>query len=198
MVISEIPDMLHFSHHICFFGGKNMLTKKEREELRDKLMSAPEERKALLEQVDEPSGTLETFDITKDPYNHMNRMIFTRWKPYLLRAIYVDNGTNFSKFYKQLPISQKVLSQNLKEMVEDGLIWRDVIPEVPPRVIYRLTEKGETIILLLDLVYDWGWNDMKHRGLPVDILGEMWHGYREPDESLMNKPFSTEKYKPNN
>ena len=171
-----------------------MLTKEEKEELWKELMSTPEERKALLDQVAEPS---EIFDISKDPYNHMNHVIFTRWKPYLLRAIYVDNGTNFSKFYKQLPITQKVLSQNLKEMVEDGLIWRDVIPEVPSKVIYRLTSKGESLIPLLDLVYDWGWNDMRQRDMPVDILGEMWHGYRERDEKLMNKPFSTEKYKPN-
>lgn len=73
------------------------------------------------------------FDIAKDPYNHMMRVVFSRWKPFILRAIDIDEGTYFSRFFKQLPISQKVLSQNLKDMQADGLIYRMVLPEVPPR-----------------------------------------------------------------
>ncbi len=158
----------------------------EQKKLLTQLMSTPEEREQMLSQIEHPD---EVFDISKDPYNHMLKVIFSRWKPFILRAIEVDHGTYFSRFFKQLPISQKVLSQNLKEMQQDDLISREVVPEVPPRVIYRLTQKGQTLIPLLDLVYDWGWNDMKRNGMPVDILGEMWHGYREPDPRLMDKPF---------
>ena len=74
-------------------------------------------------------------------------------------------------------------------MQEDGLIYRNVIPEVPPRVEYRLTDAGWTLIGLLDLIYDWGWNDMKSKGLPIDALGEMWHGYRTPDDKVMDCPY---------
>lgn len=158
----------------------------EKEELLQQLLSTPEERQTL-QNEDSEEGVV--FDIQKDPYNHMRRLIFNRWKPFILRAIAIDDGTYFSRFFKQLPITQKVLSENLKEMQDDGLIYRVVLPDVPPRVEYRLTNEGKSLIGLLDLVYDWGWNDMKRKGLPIDALGEMWHGYREPDEKIMNQPY---------
>lgn len=127
-------------------------------------------------------------DIRDDPYAHVMRVVFSRWKPFILRAIYIDGGTYYSQFLKQLPITQKVLSQNLKEMQADGLIYRQVIPEVPPRVEYLLTEAGKSLIGLLDLVYDWGWVDMRKKGLPVDVRGEMWHGYRDQNEDMMQWP----------
>jgi len=160
----------------------------EKDRLLPQLMSTPEEREKTKETF---TGSEEVFDITMDPYNHMMRVVFSRWKPFLLRAIAADDGTFFSRFFKQLPITQKVLSQNLKEMQEDELITRTVLPEVPPRVVYKLTPYGKSLIGLLDLVYDWGWNDMKRKGLPIDILGEMWHGYREREEDLMDRPFYT-------
>ena len=84
----------------------------EKEALLSRLISTPEERKKKME--GEPGEVV--FDIQKDPYNHMMRVLFSRWKPFLLRAISIDNGTYFSRFFKQLPITQKVLSQNLKDM----------------------------------------------------------------------------------
>lgn len=163
-----------------------METRAEKEERLHRLMSTPEEREQILASVPQAEG--ECFDVRSDPYSHMMRIIFNRWKPFILRAIYVDEGTYFSKFLKQLPITQKVLSQNLKDMQNDGLIYRNVLPEVPPRVEYCLTESGRAMIGLLDLVYDWGWVDMRNKGLPVDALGEMWHGYRERDEEQMLDP----------
>lgn len=48
------------------------------------------------------------FDIRKDPYNYMSKLIFSRWKPFILRAMDFDqdNLTHFAQFTKQLPISQ--------------------------------------------------------------------------------------------
>lgn len=158
----------------------------EKEAKLRQLMSTEEERELLLETMPPPeAGGPNVYD---DPYSHMMRLIFNRWKPFLLRAIYVDEGTYFSKFLKQLPITQKVLSQNLKDMQNDGLIYRNVLPEVPPRVEYCLTDSGRAMIGLLDLVYDWGWVDMRRKGLPVDPMGEIWHGYRERDEELLRHP----------
>lgn len=158
----------------------------EKELLLSQLISTPEERQALLD-AEDPSAPV--FDIQQDPYNHMMRVVFSRWKPFILRAISIDDGTYFSRFFKQLPITQKVLSQNLRDMQADGLVCRNVLPEVPPRVEYRLTNEGKSLIGLLDLVYDWGWNDMKSKGLPIDALGEMWHGYRQADEQMMYHPY---------
>ena len=133
------------------------------------------------------------FDITMDPYNHMIRVVFTRWKPFLLRAIYFDEVGSFSGFTNGLPISQKVLAENLRALEADGLITRTVLPETPPKVEYRLTESGRSLMPLLDMVYDWGWHDMKRKGLPIDRLGEMWHGYRERDWKQMRAPYKKKK-----
>ncbi len=130
------------------------------------------------------------FDITRDPYNHMMRILFSRWKPFILMAMIFDEGkTNFSDFANQLPISHKVLAENLRAMESDGLIYRTVIPETPPRTEYRLTEVGLSMVPLLRAVYDAGWQDMQRKGLPIDALGEMWHGYRPRDESFMRRPY---------
>ena len=104
-------------------------------------------------------------DIAKDPYNYVMRVVFCRWKPFILQAMDTDEVTNFSRFCKQLPITQKVLTQNLKALEQDGLVMRTVIPDTPPRHV------------------------MQEEGLPIDSLGEMWHGYREKEDDLMDQPF---------
>lgn len=129
-------------------------------------------------------------DIRKDPYNHMMRILFSRWKPFILMAMIFDDGkTNFTDFVRQMPISRKVLTENLRAMEEDGLIYRTVVPDTPPRTEYRPTEAGREMVPLLRAVYDAGWKDMKRKGLPIDALGEMWHGYRERDDHFMYRPY---------
>lgn len=134
-------------------------------------------------------------DIEKDPYKHVIKMLFGRWKPYLLRAMDFEEAgfSSFAQFTRQLPISQKVLAQNLKELERDDLISRTVIPDKPPRVQYRLTQRGRSLIPLLDEVYKWGWHDMRARGLSIDSLGEMWHGYKKRDDKLMLHPYKNRK-----
>ena len=134
-----------------------------------------------------PGGLI--FDIEKDTYNYVRHAVFSRWKPFILQAMDNDEATNFSRFSKQLPITQKVLAQNLKALEQDGLIFRTVIPDTPPRTEYRLTDRGKSLIPLLDAVYDWGWHVMKEENLPIDALGEMWHGYREKEDTVMYHPF---------
>ena len=129
------------------------------------------------------------YNIDQDPYNYVRRTVFGRWKPFLLHALDTDEVTNFARFSKQLPITQKVLTQNLKALEEDGLITRTVIPETPPRTEYRLTERGKSVIPLLDAVYDWGWHVMREEHMPIDSLGEMWHGYREKEADRMEHPY---------
>jgi len=126
--------------------------------------------------------------VDRDPYIFVLKTFFNRWKPFIIRAIGFDKGTRFNKFTKQLPISAKVLTSNLRELKDDGIIERIEYPEIPPRVEYRLTELGESICPILDTLYDWGWREMKRRKLPVDPLGEMWHGYSERDEDFMDGP----------
>lgn len=124
-----------------------------------------------------------------DPYNFAFRIFCTRWKPVLIKAVSFDESTRFNRFTRQLPISEKVLAQNLRELEEDGLIERTVYAQVPPRVEYRLTDLGRSVCPILDAIYDWGRREMYRRGVEVDPVGEMWHGYRERDEAAMDSPY---------
>ncbi len=131
--------------------------------------------------------------IKNDPYFHVMKVFLNRWKPLIIKAMDFDKSTRFNRFTRQLPISHKVLTANLRELEQDGIIERVAFHETPPRVEYKLTETGITIIPILETLYDWGWNDMKRKGLQIDPLGEMWHGYREPDISAMDAPFKKDK-----
>ena len=53
-------------------------------------------------------------------------------------------------------VSQKVLTSQLRQMEESGLITRTVYPEVPPRVEYALTELGYSLKPVLDAMWEWG------------------------------------------
>ena len=65
----------------------------------------------------------------------------------------------FNELKKSLEgISQKVLTDSLRSMEEDGQITRTVYPEVPPRVEYALSDLGETMRPILDAMQEWGTN----------------------------------------
>ena len=53
-------------------------------------------------------------------------------------------------------ISQKVLTSNLRQMEADGLVHREVYPEVPPRVEYSLTDTGHSLKTVIDALWNWG------------------------------------------
>ena len=83
-------------------------------------------------------------------------LISNRWKVLILRELFL--GTRrFGELKKALNgISQKVLTENLKDMAEQGLISRRVYAEVPPRVEYSLTPLGESLRPVLRAMFDWG------------------------------------------
>ncbi|OWR31266.1 HxlR family transcriptional regulator [Saccharibacillus sp. O23] len=61
-------------------------------------------------------------------------------------------------FYERIPgITQKVLTEQLKQLEKDGLIRRELFPEVPPRVEYSLTELGRTFVPVLNAMCEWGY-----------------------------------------
>ncbi|MDE6387915.1 MAG: helix-turn-helix transcriptional regulator [Lachnospiraceae bacterium] len=69
----------------------------------------------------------------------------------------------FNELKKDLDgISQKVLTDSLRTMEEDGIITRTVYPEVPPRVEYALSELGETMRPILDAMMQWGMDYKKN------------------------------------
>jgi DNA-binding HxlR family transcriptional regulator len=80
-----------------------------------------------------------------------------KWKPCILIRLLSGGQVRFGKLSVQMPdMSRKILSQQLKELEEDGLIIRRSYMEKPPRVEYELSERGRTLIPILKAMYDWG------------------------------------------
>ncbi|MGN0181665.1 MAG: winged helix-turn-helix transcriptional regulator [Candidatus Ornithomonoglobus sp.] len=83
-------------------------------------------------------------------------LISDRWKVLIIRDL-LSGTKRFGELKKSVGnISQKVLTANLRKMEADGLLTREVFPEVPPRVEYTLTETGYSLKPILDSMVIWG------------------------------------------
>lgn len=79
-----------------------------------------------------------------------------KWKPIILQIIR-DKEKRFGEIRRLIPtVTQKMLTQQLRELEEDGIIKRKVYPVVPPKVEYSLTDFGRTITPILDEMAKWG------------------------------------------
>ena len=56
-------------------------------------------------------------------------------------------------------VSDKTLSQNLRELEQDGLIHKTIYPQIPPKVEYSLTARGKSLMKVLDQLCTWGENN---------------------------------------
>ena len=83
-------------------------------------------------------------------------LIGSKWKLLIIRNLLV-RPWRFNELQRSLEgISQKVLTDSLRSMEEDGIITRTVYPEVPPRVEYALSELGETLRPIISDMEKWG------------------------------------------
>lgn len=83
-------------------------------------------------------------------------LIGSKWKLLIIRNL-LQRPWRFNELRKDLDgISQKVLTDSLRSMEEDGLITRTVYPEVPPRVEYALSDLGKSLKPILDSIVAWG------------------------------------------
>lgn len=103
-----------------------------------------------------------------NPYLYALSCISGKWKMSILNHINYYGFIRFSKTKKTFPISEKVLSQQLKELVADGLVERIQYNEIPLRVEYHLTEAGKNIIPALDLIYVWSIGRMRELDIEID------------------------------
>jgi DNA-binding HxlR family transcriptional regulator len=86
-----------------------------------------------------------------------------RWKVPILWTLHSDTH-RFGELSRQMPgITQKMLTQQLRELESDGLIHRKVYPEVPPRVEYSLTPLGKSLEPVLRSLAGWGEKFLKQR-----------------------------------
>ena len=84
------------------------------------------------------------------------RTLEGRWKLTILFHLFDGKVLRFSELERAIPeVSQKMLSQQLRQLESDGLIQRKVYPEVPPRVEYSLTPWGQQLCPALDALLRW-------------------------------------------
>ena len=83
-------------------------------------------------------------------------LISNKWKIFVISEL-LSGTKRFNELLRGIPsISQKVLTQNLRSMEEDGLVARQVFAEVPPRVEYSLSELGHSLMPVIDALAEWG------------------------------------------
>jgi DNA-binding HxlR family transcriptional regulator len=84
------------------------------------------------------------------------RILGGRWKVLILRELFIETK-RFNELHRSLPgITQKMLTQQLRELEQEEIILRTVYPQVPPKVEYTLTGRGETLRPVLDAMHHWG------------------------------------------
>ena len=96
------------------------------------------------------------------PIRNVLARISTKWA---LAVLYALNGSPEPLRFRDLAehnpdCSQKVLTSTLRGLEADGLISRKVYPEVPPRVEYALTDRGQSFIPVMHQLMDWAYNNL--------------------------------------
>ena len=105
---------------------------------------------------------LEGTKIAERGFGYTMKLLSGKYKLIILYWLEEYTVMRYSEIKRALGnITHKMLSDTLKEMEADDLIIRTEYPQVPPKVEYRLSEKGESLIPILDAMCDWG---EKHKG----------------------------------
>lgn len=95
-------------------------------------------------------------DLPACPVETTLTLIGDKWKVLILRDL-LPGTKRFGELKKSIgSVSQKVLTAQLRDMEESGLVNRQVYAEVPPRVEYSLTELGQSLKPILDSMKNWG------------------------------------------
>ena len=101
--------------------------------------------------------SIEKADFESTGYSYTLSLIEGKYKPIILYCLMEYEPVRFKEMQRYLKkIADKTLSQNLKELEADDLIVRKVYPQIPPKVEYSLTERGHSLVKVLDLLCDWG------------------------------------------
>jgi DNA-binding HxlR family transcriptional regulator len=92
----------------------------------------------------------------ENPIQSTVRILGGRWKPMILWHLQ-RSTLRFGELRKAIPeASQKMLTQQLRELERDGIIHREVYPQVPPKVEYSLTTYGKTALPIMKSLSIWG------------------------------------------
>ncbi|WP_155990448.1 MULTISPECIES: helix-turn-helix domain-containing protein [unclassified Paenibacillus] len=79
-----------------------------------------------------------------------------KWKGFILYYL-LENKRRYNELRRLIPdISQRMLTLQLNQLEKDGIVHREIYPEIPPRVEYSLTECGETLRPIIVQMSEWG------------------------------------------
>lgn len=85
------------------------------------------------------------------------QVIGGKWKPIIIYRLGIEGTLRFSELKRSIPnITQKMLTQQLRELESDGILFREVYPQVPPKVEYSLTELGHSVMPVISSLCHWG------------------------------------------
>ena len=97
------------------------------------------------------------FDENSCPVTATMKVLGGKWKPILINAIYLTAPARFGELKRSVKgITQSMLTQQLRELEDDGLISRKIYAEIPPRVEYTLTQFGLTLSPIMQSMAKWG------------------------------------------
>jgi len=101
------------------------------------------------------------FNPNNCPVTHCLNKIGGKWKIMIIYAV-SKNCNRFSKLQKAMPaISKQMLVNQLRELEEDKILERIVYAEIPPKVEYRVTAYGQSLMPVIQVMQDWGLQDLK-------------------------------------
>ena len=99
---------------------------------------------------------LSSYTVANCPVTATMSLIGGKWKILILYVIH-NEINRFGKMGMVLKdISKQMLTTQLRELENDGIIERKIYPEIPPRVEYFLTEKGKSLLPIIDMMKHWG------------------------------------------
>jgi DNA-binding HxlR family transcriptional regulator len=97
------------------------------------------------------------FDENSCPVTATMQVLGGKWKAILINAIYLTSPARFGELKRSVKgITQSMLTQQLRELEDDGLIRRKIYAEIPPKVEYTLTEFGLTLSPIMQSMAKWG------------------------------------------
>ncbi|MFR8469108.1 hypothetical protein BLA28_16325 [Eisenbergiella tayi] len=107
---------------------------------------------------------MENESVNSKPFTYTMSLIGGKWKMQILFWLWKSEIMRYSELKRSLEgITHKMLSNQLKELENDRLIIRIEYPQVPPKVEYKLSERGKTLMPVLHSVCHWGIEHMEDK-----------------------------------
>ncbi|MDO4523531.1 MAG: helix-turn-helix domain-containing protein [Eubacteriales bacterium] len=103
------------------------------------------------------NNAIENANFSDTGYSYTLSLINGKYKPIILYCLMEFEPVRFNEMQRYLgKVSDKTLSQHLKELEADGLIIRTVYNQIPPKVEYTLSDKGHSLVKVLNQLCTWG------------------------------------------